>query len=980
MAELKGIANSMKELHDGFAVLCNNDAEILAIRTEIEKGIAEDTEVDIPAYERMSQGLEDEITRLRKSISENKLKMSEVDEELEHLKESFTGIDLNAETEILQEKSRLEINEHRVKADADIALCEEAVSKELLELKEKHEEKVAHHKDQTGRYSTDEYSEKALAFYTESIAIDEEKKEIEVKENGKIEEKTERNSAEVSSLTEQREETTAKYMPQLQSLQDQIDAVLKKYEGDIENKRNTIEKLEEERSEELSQVEITVKTLKSDYENQVSRLQNQFKQTDTDYTKQIKQAEREGRATTRLNSSRVSALNKINTEITKCENKLDGELTKQKLAWDKAEKKYDKQIEPVQKALEALIEKRNHELEPIQSGYDSLKNEMDHEVNRINSEIDTCNNNLKQFITGCQSVIMNADQTACNKHSDLLKRMTDYAMSTTKELDRFIDSALAAFHVLDHRKSQLKVAEEKAASLRTASQFNKLKQEADKRIGTKSYQELVALADGAGANIKVPSFPKIQLFAGIAAGAAVIVLALMILGDYIVPGVVTALILFIGAMALYLKLTSGQIRTILEYSVLTDKYKELPAIRDYAQLQTENLEVARLKECGQEIHAKLLDSDDELKRMNEEYRSARTEIEEKRNTVCKKIEDEFEMRRQAVQAAASEKLKELNGKAEKENASFHKRTNDLVTAINKIKDTIAENEERVTDAISHKTDLDGKIDKLVHFAEYRTKYKELQKIVKEDIRRIGEQEDDVIFPDPLYFFGGVYPYSKELNIINRLDHRFRSTVLLYNPVESGTIVQSIETFMRAFLVGILNSTDEGLAKEQYIIDITAGAGTFDTAGYKEAGIQVVDEKSLEKVIGKLQKECEVCRNSCDEYAVDNFGELNQRLRERRKHPLPCSILHIIVPKRDQVDNASKLLSNAFKSLIRNDNDKNGLIVLFYVEKDEWYAPDILSNDQKKDEDILYFIRRLGNLNKEEVYVIHNENAALGVDK
>jgi uncharacterized membrane protein len=84
----------------------------------------------------------------------------------------------------------------------------------------------------------------------------------------------------------------------------------------------------------------------------------------------------------------------------------------------------------------------------------------------------------------------------------------------------------------------------------------------------------------------------------------------------------------------------------------------------------------------------------------------------------------------------------------------------------------------------------------------------------------------------------------------------------------------------------------------------------------------------------------------------------------------------MVPKRSQIDNAAKLLSASFKGLLNNDNTSNGLLVLFYVSKEEWYAS--LSDDSKKDEDVIYFIKHLRNLQQDRVYIINNNDATLSV--
>jgi len=359
---------------------------------------------------------------------------------------------------------------------------------------------------------------------------------------------------------------------------------------------------------------------------------------------------------------------------------------------------------------------------------------------------------------------------------------------------------------------------------------------------------------------------------------------------------------------------------------------------------------------------------------DDEWQAILTEIEEHNAIVQMKIDDVLRDAREDAEGIRKlkEKLATEENKLKTSNASVHRYNNE----IKKLE--------------SQQLHLERKLkDVEMRFENYA----QLQDISWHEVKE-NEAKEDFELPDPVYFLGQGFKTSVGSGILHHVSmmrYGKKHVVLLYKD-DGVRTDKKIGGFLDRFTSGLYTSSDFGVVKNQYIIDVSKGSEKFILAEYIERRVYVVpsnyrpksdddnfkmpaDLANLKDVIERIEQEGRNLGQKSRDDEMHSYVKYNQlRKADDEMHFSEYNILHIIVPKRDDVDRSGILRNSGFLDLLQNhEYEIHGLLIILYVAQEEWEDRH-KKTKLNKTNDILSEIER--HVSDGAKYIIDNVDATL----
>ena len=808
-----------------------------------------------------------------------------------------------------------------------------------------------------------EFDKKALEFAKERANIESMLDKMVSEKNDEIDKIESAYNQEFNELSQRRQKVFDDYAPDIEDAQKVIDDIYGLFENSIDEAEAKVDSAEQVRNSELNILSNERQNVIASYNSQIQRLKNEYKLTDRDFNKRIAEAQRANKATTRLKSSQQSQLNKISLEITKCSNKLDAELVKIDSNISTTESKLDAGVNDAQKKLDDIISKREAKLEKPYEKMSVLEYQRDAKVKVIDSEISDKTSIKDAAVNKLLDEIDKIEKGRIDQLNRLDEKIKKYAMSGDTCFDEVLNDSYKPFIHMSQYVELWETNLQKLTVSKTKNGFTKVKNRIENNMSDMDYEDLVEIADltkTANNKVGIAGIPWIVFLAVstlLSGGLASLLIFAQGWGTSKAIGISGALLFVIFVS--YSSVSSSRLSKVIMYLFLAKEYKTLDAIHNHSFSMTEELETAKLRERGDLLYSKFA-GPERAKQAHKEY--------------VNRVIKEFEGKLNSIRSESTKEEEKIYKLYEQQDKELKQRIEVLE---NKHDINLQDIEQKLSTVTVERDDYESIITNLL---QQRKVYDDLLKTFPEDYIRLDEyigqkagnmKPGDTFggLPNPLYIFSGA---SDENNVapISELKHNMKPTVLLYDTFDKGNVLNQIGRFFKQMVNSIVFSSCPEL-REQYVIDMVTGAYDYNTQAYKDLRINAVGESDFKGALIEISNERNIVNERLDtlEDSERNLAALNRELAANRKRIFPYRILHIIVPKRDQIDNANKLLINEFKQLLITDRDSDGVLLLFYIDETEWNAAE---NDEiKKEEDIIYLIKKSGNLN-DNVYSIDDE--------
>lgn len=908
--------------------------------------------VEISEYEKQLKSADAKIIKAQKELAQlNNEKVPNYIDETRLIK-------LEAKKKISKLKEEVSLREKELTNERDKLIRS---SKENLNRKLK---QLLGSDDGTLIAIDNEFDEKAIEFTRQRASIMEKHDKIVSEKNEEINNIKAIYKEEVSVLSEKQQGVINDFAPSIEVAQKIINDIIESFRSSVNSAEIQLSSAEQARNNELNKLNNERQNIVAGYNSQISRLQNEYKQTEKDYNRQIAEIQRTNRATTRIVNSRQVHLNKISLETTKCQNKRDSELSKMDIKISDAKSKLDTKVNDAKNNLNNIVFMREEKLEQPRASLSTLENQRDEKVSFIENKIENKTNIRDKAINDLQTEIDDVERNRSSQIAELDEQMKQFAMSGDTCFDEILNDAFKPFIDMTQHIPLWEINEQKLSCCKTKNGLAKAKNIVENKLSKMTYDDLLLIAKSAeiiNNKVGIIASSWLAVLGGLTTITCAIFCILIFLVNWnISTATIVSCIIFASIYSLYKYISNKKINENITYLLLAKEYKNLKAIHSHSQTMTEKLETAKLRERGDLLLVKFL-GPESAKKEHQEY--------------VDKITKEFENKIDNVGTDIKTEEEKILKACEQEIVSLKLRIDNL---LNQNDSSIQEWQQKFSSANAERDNIKYLISDLIEKKElqenlmktFPNDYKRLEEYIDQKASDIKPSDTFGALPNPLYLFSRT---SDENSIapISELVHNMKPTVLLYDTFDKGNVLGHISSFFKQMISSIVISCSSEL-REQYVVDMVTGAYDYNTQTFKDLKIYAVgNESDLKNILIQISKE----RNAVNERLETlpeperNLAVLNQELMRNRKRIFPYRILHIIIPKRDQIDNANKLLTNEFKQLLITDKDTDGVLILFYIDETEWNATE--NDDVKKEEDIIYLIKKSGNLN-DIVYNIDDE--------